>query len=94
MTLGLLLVVVVGLSSGQFKSMWDALWSGNIQGRLKQDSLVFAGEILFIFVLAFLSETSSDANNATIAFFFALWAGWFIFNGPTVVKWSKKITGV
>src|SRR5580765_8141849 len=93
-TLGLALIVVAGLSSGQFVHIWDAIWSGDIQKGVGQDARVLGGELLLIFVLSFLAETGSDANHVVIAFLFALWFGWFVFNGPTVVKWSKKLTGV
>lgn len=91
--LGFSLLVVSGLSSGQFGALWDAVWNGNISSTLKQDAIVLSGELIFIFILSFLAEANSDANNVIIAFFFALWIGWGIFNGPTLVKWTNTMSG-
>jgi hypothetical protein len=91
--MGLLLIVVAGLVSGQFKSMWDAVWEGKIQTRLKKDAIVFAGEILFVFVLSFLGSANSDANAVILAFFISLWVLWGIKNADTLDTWKKKVSG-
>jgi hypothetical protein len=91
--LGLFLIIVSGMSNGQFKSLWDALWNGNIETTFKQDATVLLGELIFILILAFLSEASDDFKHFAIAFLFALWLSWSMFNSKTLAKWFSTFKG-
>lgn len=95
LTAGMGLVLVNSLKDGSLKSLWDTISNPKSSPDVKTQHQTFLkvfGEVLFVFVISYIAETSADASRAMLALIGALWFLWLMLNSQSAVSWVNSIT--
>ena len=87
-TLGIGLITVNGIASGKLTAAWNSIWNGDITVT-KTELIELSGEILFVFICAFIAQTSPSASNLLFALFVGLWLVWSMKHTATLAAWQK-----
>ena len=90
---GIALVIVAGLTSGQFKSWWDMVWNGNTANINKDDVFLLVGEIAFVFILSFIAELSAEGSQLALSLIGGLWLVWSIENTKKINAFVTAVLG-
>src|SRR5258708_34841999 len=81
---GIGLVIANGITSGTLKSFWNLISNKAEDTKTHSHLLIFGGEFLFIFILAAIAHTSSNAANMSALLILALWTVWGVTNPPQI----------
>lgn len=90
--LGLGLIIINAVQNGQFTSLIDAIWSGNIATSFRSDAILLGSELLFLLGLTLFAELSQDTRNVAIVFIIALYIVWSVKNASTLKQWLTNLT--
>jgi len=91
--LGVGLIIVSGLMSGNLQKLTGAVWSGSVPADFLKEVLTVGGELVFLTFLAIIAELSDDARTLIIVFLLALWAVLLMSNGDKLAAWNKTLLG-
>jgi len=89
--LGLGLIIISGVTSGQLNDIWQLVWNGKTSGS-KNQFVLLGGELLFIAILAFLARSNKTAGQMIFSFLIALYVVWSVENVSTLQKWADTLT--
>ena len=81
------LIVANLLASGQGSDLWQTLWSGKIATSTRGKWSAFLTEVLFLIVLAYLTDVSDTAGDFAVLILVGAWVAFLINNGPALVTW-------
>lgn len=80
LVLGVLLIIVNGATYNQFADIWDLISNPSTAAEnipnVRSNVYMLGGELLFVFILSFLAQSSDTVGTIGVTLIIALWVVW------------------